>query len=54
MSFSQKGFAGGILVSIFCGEPILPHLLGDPTRLALATAVWYVLFYSPGDVVAKV
>ena len=44
-------FAGGILVSSFCGEPVLDSLLGDPKRLALATLIWYFVFYSPRDAV---
>ena len=47
-------FAGGLLAAPLCGEPVLSALLGDPTRIAMATALWYLVFYSPSDAVAKV
>ncbi len=47
-------FAGGLLVSPLCGEPVLSSLLGDPARLAVATILWYLTFYAPSDAFAKV
>ena len=42
-------FAGGLLVAPLCGEPVLPALVDDPVRLLIASALWYVMFYSPKD-----
>jgi len=42
-------FAGLILVSLMCGEP-LAGALSSLESLTLASAVWYLIFYSPGDV----
>lgn len=46
-------FAGLILVSLMCGEP-LAGALSSLESLTLASAVWYLIFYSPGDVFLKV
>ena len=42
-------FAGGFLVNPLCGEPIL-SAVDDPLRLAIATLLWYLMFYSPNDI----
>jgi len=41
-------FAGGLLVNPLCGEPIL-GALGDSYKLAMATALWFALYYCPQD-----
>jgi len=41
-------FAGGLLVNPLCGEPVLAAL-GDSVKLAMATVVWFVLYYCPQD-----
>ncbi len=46
-------FAGGLLVAPLCGEPVLNAVLGDPSRICLATALWYLTFYSPQDAFHK-
>lgn len=43
-------FAGGFLVAPLCGEPVL-ETIGDPLRLAVFTLLWYLMFYTPGDLV---
>ncbi|GAB6031646.1 hypothetical protein CHUAL_009406 [Chamberlinius hualienensis] len=43
-------FAGAILSSFLLGEPILANFK-TPNSLILATAVWYLIFYSPFDIV---
>jgi len=43
-------FAGGVLVAPLCGEPLL-GALGDSTKLALATLIWFLLYYCPQDLV---
>lgn len=47
-------FAGGLLVTPLCGEPVLDSLFGDPQRLLAATVIWYLIFYSPRDAVNNV
>jgi len=42
-------FAGLILVSLMCGEP-LAGALSSLESLTLASVVWYLIFYSPGDI----
>jgi len=42
-------FAGLILVSLMCGEP-LAGVLSSLESLGLASLVWYLVFYSPGDI----
>jgi len=42
-------FAGLILVSLMCGEP-LAGALSSLESLTLASVVWYLVFYSPGDI----
>jgi len=42
-------FAGGILVAPMCGEPLL-GAFGDNIKLAIATALWFLLYYSPQDI----
>merc|ERR1712106_898697 len=41
-------FAGGLLVNPLCGEPLLAAL-GDSTKLAMATLIWFLLYYCPQD-----
>ena len=43
-------FAGGFLVAPLCGEPVL-DVVGDPLRLLIFTALWYLMYYTPGDVI---
>lgn len=43
-------FAGGILVSPLCGEPIL-SAFDDGIKLLIATGLWFILYYSPQDIV---
>ena len=35
-----------------CGEPVLDSI-NDPLRLLIFTALWYILYYTPGDLVYK-
>nr|CAG4645669.1 EOG090X09U3 [Lynceus sp. MCZ IZ 141354] len=42
-------FAGGFLAALFLGEPLLSPFKNTQSVL-LATAVWYVMFYSPFDI----
>ena len=37
------------MVSLVCGEAVLPALLADPLRLFLATMLWYGFFFGPKD-----
>jgi hypothetical protein len=46
-------FPGGILSSVIMAEPPMAFLLNTPFVLA-ATVCWYIVFYAPGDIVAKV
>merc|ERR1719244_221924 len=46
-------FAGGLLVNPICGEPVLAAL-GDSYKLAMATALWFALYYCPQDLVYNV
>lgn len=46
-------FAGGILASFLLGEPVLGAVKSNQ-QIALATIVWYLIFYSPFDVVYKI
>lgn len=46
-------FAGGILAAPLCGEPMLSALVDDPMRLLIATALWYMMFYFPKDMIYK-
>lgn len=46
-------FAGGIVASFLLGEPILANFK-TPNLVILATIVWYLIFYSPFDVVYKI
>ena len=43
-------FAGTLLVNPICGESPL-EFLQDPVRLGIATVLWYLMFYSPKDIV---
>ena len=43
-------FAGALIVNPLCGESPL-EALEDPVRIAIATVLWYLMFYSPKDVV---
>jgi len=49
MSAMMACFAGGILVSPLCGEPVL-SAFNDGIKLAIATALWFLLYYSPTDI----
>lgn len=42
-------FAGGMLCNGLLGEPILAPLKNTP-QLAVATIVWYLVFYTPFDI----
>jgi len=46
-------FAGGLICNWLLGEPILGALKNNQ-QLMVATAVWYLIFYSPFDVGYKV
>jgi TRIC channel len=46
-------FAGGMVASALLGEPILGPLKNSP-QLLVATACWYVVFYTPFDIGYKV
>jgi len=41
-------FAGGILVSPLCGEPIL-SAFNDSLKVAIATLLWFLICYTPQD-----
>lgn len=45
-------FAHTIFVAFACGEPIL-DAFDEPFNVIVATVLWYLLFYSPNDVVYK-
>ncbi|CAG2115596.1 unnamed protein product [Medioppia subpectinata] len=45
-------FAGNILSSFLLAEPIL-GAFKNTNQLLLATAVWYLMFYSPFDIIYK-
>ena len=46
-------FAGALIVNPLCGESPL-EFLEDPIRIAIATLLWYLMFYSPKDVVYNI
>ncbi|ODM88361.1 Trimeric intracellular cation channel type A, partial [Orchesella cincta] len=46
-------YAGGILASLFLGEPVLGPLKSNE-HLVLYTLVWYLVFYCPFDAVYKI
>jgi len=46
-------FAGLILVALMCGEPIA-GAMSSLESLTLASIVWYLVFYSPGDLFTTV
>lgn len=46
-------FAGGMCAAALLGEPILAPLKNSP-QLLVATACWYVVFYTPFDIGYKV
>ncbi|CAL8108517.1 unnamed protein product [Orchesella dallaii] len=46
-------YAGGVLASLFLGEPILGPLKSNE-HLVLYTLVWYLVFYCPFDAVYKI
>lgn len=52
ISFMLSSFAGGILAAFLLGEPIV-SAFKSTNQIVLATAVWYVIFYSPFDLVYK-
>lgn len=41
------------MVGPLCGEPIL-EAIGDPLRLAIFTLLWFLMFYTPGDLMYTV
>lgn len=41
-------FAGGILSAPLMGEPMLDSV-NDPKRLAIATILWYAIYFTPND-----
>ena len=43
-------FAGALIVNPLCGESPL-EFLQDPFRIAIASILWYFMFYSPKDIV---
>ena len=43
-------FAGALIVNPLCGESPL-EALEDPLRIAIATVLWYLMFYAPKDAV---
>ena len=45
-------FAHTIFVAFACGEPIM-DAFEEPFSVLVATVLWYLLFYSPNDVVYK-
>ena len=47
-------FAGSLLSGLLCGEAVLSVPLGDPLRLAVVSAIWYLTFYAPSDAFNKV
>lgn len=46
-------FAGVFLVALCCGEPLL-GVFGNTDSVLLASLVWYLIFYSPGDIFISV
>lgn len=46
-------YAGGLLTCFLLGEPIL-GTFKNTQHILLATAVWYLIFYSPFDIVYKI
>jgi hypothetical protein len=46
-------FAGNILASFLLAEPIL-GAFKNSNQFLLATAVWYLMFYSPFDIIYKI
>lgn len=46
-------FAGGMVANFLLGEPFLAPLKNTP-QLLVATACWYVVFYTPFDIGYKV
>ena len=46
-------FAGALIVNPLCGESPL-EFLEDPVRIAIASLLWYLMFYSPKDIVYEV
>lgn len=49
MSCMLAIFGGAILANFLLGEPVLSAVKSDQ-HLVLATAVWYLVFYSPFDI----
>ena len=43
-------FAGALIVNPLCGESPL-EALEDPLRIAIATVLWYLMFYAPKDAI---
>lgn len=46
-------FAGSILANFLLGEPIIAAFVNHE-QVFLASAVWYLIFYSPFDIVYKI
>ncbi|XP_074598637.1 trimeric intracellular cation channel type 1B.1-like isoform X2 [Brevipalpus obovatus] len=46
-------FAGGLLSNFLLGEPII-DVFKNHNQVMLASAVWYMIFYSPFDIIYKI
>lgn len=46
-------FAGSILANFLLGEPVIAAFK-NPNQVLLATVIWYLIFYSPFDVIYKI
>ena len=40
------------MVAPLCGEPVL-DAVGDPLRLLIFTVLWFLMYYTPGDIAYK-
>nr|XP_023485598.1 trimeric intracellular cation channel type B isoform X1 [Equus caballus] len=45
-------FGGGILSCVLLGEPVL-RFLANNTNILLASAIWYIIFFCPYDLVSQ-
>lgn len=46
-------FSGGMVANLLLGEPMIAPIKNSP-QLAIATIVWYVVFYTPFDIGYKI
>ena len=53
LSTMLVGFSGGMVANFLLGEPFLAPLKNTP-QLLVATACWYIVFYTPFDIGYKV